>query len=180
MCEKFLIAADFHTDETEPCLSKFLSNYDSNNLVKDKTCFENSGSFQNTTTVVNGSSDVHKMIVTVCKYSFQKPKAKEIVYRDYKNFDINTFKNFWRLKLENIKNYQPLEQVFLETLNEYAPLKKTFLRANHVPYMTKSLLKAIMSRILKIELLKIKLNISSKRNIVKYFIKKNRKIFTII
>ena len=82
------------------------------------------------------------MIVTVCKYSFEKLKPKEIVYRSYnKNFDINTFKNILRLKLQN---YQPFEQVFLETLTEYAPLKKKFLRGNHVPHMTKSLRKAIM------------------------------------
>ena len=27
-----------------------------------------------------GLSDIHKMILTVCKYSFQKSKPKEIVY----------------------------------------------------------------------------------------------------
>ena len=133
-------------------MSEFLTNYDSKNLAKDKTYFKNpenprcinlfitnsSDSFQNTTTMVN-DLDVHKMIVTVCKNYFQKSKPKEIVHRNNKNFDINTFKFILRLKLQTIKIYEPFEQVFLETL-------KQFQKANHVSYMTKSLRKAIMRR----------------------------------
>ena len=36
--------------------------------------------------------------------------------------------------------------MFSELLNIYAPIKKNLLRANHVPYMTKALRKAIMKR----------------------------------
>ena len=86
------------------------------------------------------------MIVTVCKAFFQKPKPKEILYRNHKNFDISTFKNVLRLKLQFIKSYKSFEQVFFEVLYQHTPLKKKFLRANHVPYMTKSLRKAIMRR----------------------------------
>ena len=50
-------------------------------------------SFQNTTTLASGLSDFHKMIVTVCKTSFQKPKPKEIVYRNDKKFDRDIFKD---------------------------------------------------------------------------------------
>ena len=39
--EKFLFAGDFNTKDTEPVLSELLTNYDSNNLVKDKTYFKN-------------------------------------------------------------------------------------------------------------------------------------------
>ena len=38
--EKFLLAGVFNTEETEPCLSEFLTKYDSKSLVKDKTCFK--------------------------------------------------------------------------------------------------------------------------------------------
>ena len=34
----------------------------------------------------------------------------------------------------------------LSILNKHAPLKKKVVRANHVPYMTKALRKAIMKR----------------------------------
>ena len=53
-----------------------------------------------------------KRIVTVWKASFQKSKPKEILYRNHKYFDISTFKNVLRLKLESF------EQVFLEVLNK--------------------------------------------------------------
>ena len=103
-------------------------------------------------------------------------KPKEIVYRNYKkNFDINTFKNILRLKLQN---YQPFEQVFLESLNEYAPLKKKFLRGNHVPHRRSHYVKLLSGElnlkvsILKISPLKIKLNIRNKRIITKDFIKR--------
>ena len=39
--ENFFLAGDFNTEETEPCLSEFLTSYDSKSLVKHKTCFKN-------------------------------------------------------------------------------------------------------------------------------------------
>ena len=88
--DKFFLAGDFNMEDTEPVLSEFLTNYDCKNLVNDKTCFKNPEyprcidlfitnsimSFQNTTAVVTGLSDFHKMIVTVCKNSFPKSKPK--------------------------------------------------------------------------------------------------------
>ena len=49
-------------------------------------------SFQNTTVLANGLSDFHKMAVTDFKLKFEKNKPKEVTYRDYKNFDENSFK----------------------------------------------------------------------------------------
>ena len=56
---------------------------------------------------------------------------------------MNTLLKVWRLNLQSIKSYESFEQVFLEVSNEHAPLKKKFLRADHLPYITKSLRKAI-------------------------------------
>ena len=64
---------------------------------------------QNTTAVLSDSSDFQNMTVTVCETSFQKPKPKEILYRNYKHFDIDTFKNILRLKLQSIKSYNFFE-----------------------------------------------------------------------
>ena len=64
------------------------------------------------------------MIVTVCKTSFQKPKPKEMVYRNYKKFDRDISKDELKLKLESITNYESFEDVFLTILNKHAPLKK--------------------------------------------------------
>ena len=48
--------------------------------------------------------------------------------------------------MESVDNYEVFEREFLNVLNNHAPLKKKFIRANHVPYMTKPLRKAIMNR----------------------------------
>ena len=84
-------------------MSEFLYKHDSKNLVQEKNCLENpdkpscidlfitnsTSSFPNTTTL----SDFHKMILTVLKSTFPKVKPKQIIYRNFKNFDLNNFKN---------------------------------------------------------------------------------------
>ena len=94
--DKFLLIGEFNAEDSEPCLSRFLYEHNSKNLVKDKTCFkslENPSclfltnsplSFQNTVTMSTGLSDCHKMVITVLKSTFAKTKPKEIIYRDYK------------------------------------------------------------------------------------------------
>ena len=136
--------------------------YDAKNLVKQKTCFksiENPScidvfltnsyrSFNNTTTISTGLSDFHKMSITVLRSTFQKAKPKDIFYRDYKNFDEENFRENLKRKLNNVEifEYDNFENIFLEDLSKHAPLKKKILRANHAPYMTKILRKAIMRR----------------------------------
>ena len=43
-------------------------------------------------------------------------------------------------------SYKNFENIFLKILEHHAPLKKKIARANNVPYMTKTLRKAIMRR----------------------------------
>ena len=160
--DKFLLAGDFNMEEQETLLNDFLFEYKANNLVKEKTCFksiENPScvdlfitnsyrSFQNTTIVSTGLSDFHKMIITVMKTTFPKAKPKIVFYRDYKKFEEAKFRNDLRLELQNksVENYENFEQIFLNVLDKHAPSKKKILRANHKPYMTKVLRKAIMRR----------------------------------
>ena len=104
-------------------------------------------SFQNTKAISRGLSDFHKMVITVLKQTFQRSSPKELVYRDYKNFDRLTFKREVEEKRnQQINEYKYFGQIFLEVLNTHAPIKRKLLRANHVPYMTKALRKAIMKR----------------------------------
>ena len=92
-------------------------------------------------------SDFHQLVVTSLKFSFKKPSAKEICYRDYKSFDVISFKEELSIKLRHsINDYKSFETVFLSILEKHAPMKKKVIRANHVPYMTKNLRKAIMKR----------------------------------
>ena len=92
-------------------------------------------SFQNTMAISTGISDWHKMIITVLKTAFKKAKAKNIIYRSYRNYNQNAFN-------EELGN----ENRILRIWNTHAPLKQKLVRANEVPYMTKTLRKAIVNR----------------------------------
>ena len=144
-------------------VSRFLYEHNSKNLVKDKTCFkslENPScidlfltnsplSFQNTVAMSTGLSDYHKMVITVLKSTFAKKKPKEIIYRDYKNYNGDFLKSDLKVALcnEGVRNHYALfEKIFLQVLDKHAPLRKKLLRANHAPYITKTVRKAIMRR----------------------------------
>ena len=73
---------------------------------------------------------------------------KEIIYRDYKNFNEDNFNEEIRKKcsIHRIKNYEDFEKNYLDVLDKQAPRKKKILRANHAPYVTKLMRKAIMKR----------------------------------
>ena len=87
------------------------------------------------------------MVITVTKMTFHKNPPKEIYYRDYKKFDQDLFTEELAEKLYGCDScYDTFEEIFTNVLNKHAPLKKKFLRANHAPYMTKTLQKAIMRR----------------------------------
>ena len=158
--DKILLAGDFNAEEKEVILKAFMELYDLRNLVKEKTCFKSVGnpscvdlfltncskSFQETNVISTGISDHHKMIITVLKTTFKKAKPKEIFYRCYKTFDRDVFRNQLGTNLANCKNYSQYKIRFLEVLNAHAPLKKKVVRANEVPYMTKALRKAIVTR----------------------------------
>ena len=157
----FLLIGDFNDEDTEPRLSEFLYEHNAENIVKDKACFKSLNNpscidlfltnfpsvFQNTCTVTTGLSDFHKMVITVTKMAFYKNPPKEIYCRDYKKFNHDIFREELAEKLYGCDScYDTFEEIFVNVLNKHAPLKKKFLKANHAPYMTKTLRKAIMRR----------------------------------
>ena len=159
--DKFILAGDFNVQIGESSIDDFLEEYSAKNLVKDFTCFKSienpscidlfltnsSNSFQCTTTVSTGLSDFHEMIVTVLKTTFPKAKPKVLVYRNYSKFLQNNFRVDLREKMQNIETkYNCFDDAFLSVLNNHAPYKKKVIRANHKPYVTKQLRKAIMKR----------------------------------
>ena len=63
----------------------------------------------------------------VLKTTFQKLQPQEIIYRNFKNIELNKFKNDIRTKAQSADNYETLEKEFLEALNKYVPSKKSLL-----------------------------------------------------
>ena len=116
------------------------------------------------------------MAITVLKQTFQRSSPKDPLYKDYKNLDRLTFKRELEEKLnQQINEYKHFKQIFLEVLNTHAPIKRKLLRANHVPYITKALRKAIIKRSeLENKYVKNKAN-EKQRNFCSKLYKKERK-----
>ena len=81
---------------------------------------------------------------------FGKQKHETVFFRNYKKFDISTFREalnreLLKYDLNNIE-YDTFQEIIVSLLNAYAPLKKKYLRANHASFVTKELRKAIMLR----------------------------------
>ena len=161
--DNVLLARECIAEKGEPCLSNFLNQHDLYNLVKVGTCFKNSSKptsidlslttkntqFQNTVAVCSGLSDFHKLVLRVLKtFDKNKNKPREILYRDYKNFNSESFNKDLKniLSITLINTCKQFEHTFLSVLNIHAPLKKKLFRANHSQYVTRALRKAIMRR----------------------------------
>ena len=82
------------------------------------------------------------------KSDFQQLPPKIVSYQDYKNFNAENFESDLHRNLTSnrIYEYGVYERIFLSVLDKHAPLKKKRIRANHAPYLTKPLRKAIMKR----------------------------------
>ena len=89
------------------------------------------------------------MTVTVLRASFSEAPPKEILQRDYKNFEQDKFKHELKkiIQNESVECYCEFEKFFVNIPNKWArPFKRKFLRAIYGPWMTKRLRKAIMKR----------------------------------
>ena len=159
----FFLAGDFNSEETEPVLTVFLNSHDAKNMVKEKACFKSINNptcvdllvsnkekcFKSATIIHTGLSDFNKMVLVVIKKNFQKAKPEVIRYRYYRHFDGNSFRCALKFELSKIliHSCSSFEKyVFLETLNDHTSLKQKTIRANHAPYMKKTLRKAMMHR----------------------------------
>ena len=87
-------------------------------------------------------------MLSVFKTTFSKSKPKEIIYRNFKKFNEEDFNQELRgrLSTELVDNYSSFENVFIDVLNRHASIKKKVIRANHAPYATKALSKAIIMK----------------------------------
>ena len=104
--------------------------------------------FQLSNTFDTGLSDHHKLICTILKSGGYKGAPIRKIYRSYKTFDVDSFQEILKMKLENIKSNGcgDFEAIFSKELNKHAPLKNKSLRHNNNPFMTENLRKQILVR----------------------------------
>ena len=126
--ENILLVDDFNAEIGETCLDAFLYQHELQNVNKEPTCYKNSEnpncigfiltnnsrSFFKTNTLFTGLSDFHKLVLSVFKTTFCKSKPKEITYRNFKNFEEESFNQELRNNLinNNIESYEFFEKVF--------------------------------------------------------------------
>ena len=162
--DKYVLACDSNAEEEEEKMGNFLDIYGLKCLVHDKTCFKSvikpscidlfltnsSNSFQNIYVICSGLSDCHTMVLILMKTNYPNAKPRKLFYRNYKNFSNAGFNNDLKLTpLTNnntCNNFSKFQDIFLIVLDRYAPMKQKYIRANEVPYMTKTLRKDIMTR----------------------------------
>ena len=139
--------------------------------------------FESTLTVETGSSDFHKLAVTLLKIKHEKVSPKIIQYsRDYKNFDSTKFFEKFQVRITDLDmnslDFGSLKKCFIELLNQVAPLKTKFLRANLSKFVRKDVSKAIMLRtklrnqFLKKRTLQARTKYNKQRNICVSLVKK--------
>ena len=77
------------------------------------------------------------MILTVLKTTIVKAKSKQIIYRDYKNFDHQVFKDDLtsnlRVDVQNKTKFLKFQSTFLDVPEKHVPVEKRNVRANEVP-----------------------------------------------
>ena len=118
--ETVLITGDFNAQEGEKCLDTFLYQHELKSLNKEATYYKNPNkpswidviltnsprSFFSTETYFTGLSDCHKLVLSVFKTKFSKTGPKEMMCRDYKNFDQDI------LSSETVLEYNSFEENF--------------------------------------------------------------------
>ena len=91
---------DLNSEVIENCLNGFCNVNSLKTLNTGPTCFKTPSNsscidlfltnrqqcFQQACVVETGTSDLHKMVITVMKTHYKKPKAKTVQYRNYKHF----------------------------------------------------------------------------------------------
>ena len=141
-----MITGDFNAQEREKCLDTLLYQHELKSHKKKATCYKNPNkpssidftltnsprSFFNTETYFTGLSDCHKLVLSVFKTTFSITGPKEMMYRDYKNFDQDVFSQELYTSLSS------------ETVHDFISFEENC--ANHAPYVTKALRKAIMKK----------------------------------
>ena len=119
--------------DSKKTLLKVLKKCNTANIVNDKTYFKSldnssfidlfitSWRLSNTTAFSKGLSHFHKMAVTVLKAPFSKVRLRDMLHRDYKNFEQDKFKHEFKNIIQNgsVECYYEFENFFVNILNKW-------------------------------------------------------------
>ena len=88
--------------------------------------------------MATGLSAFHRKIIYVLKWHFRKLPPKVISYRDFRNFENESFMNSLQPALDNqnddyVKNADLFFNICHEIRNKHAARKKKYIRGNNKP-----------------------------------------------
>ena len=124
---------DFNLSVDNSHLEAFMQAYDFSSLIKKPSCYQSNtpscidliltnmkSLFKLSNTFEIGLSDHYKLVGTILKSGGFKGAPIKKIYRSYKTFDVNNFKNILKFELEKVKSesYVEFEVVFLKELNK--------------------------------------------------------------
>ena len=74
------------------------------------------------------------MVCPMLKTTFQKSEPKQLIYRDFKNFYFESFKNDLLVNMITCdRPYDKFIKNFTTVLNKHVPKKREWLCGNHKP-----------------------------------------------
>ena len=147
----------FNMDLSHTQFSAFMKHYNYYCLIKNNACFKSDRScidlmltnrkycFKNTSSFETGISDHYRRIYSMLKTAFEKEEPKRVTYRNYKQFQWETFEKDLTSFLRNCNvEYENYEQNLIKVLNTHTPKKVKILWGNHKSHYHKNLRKAII------------------------------------
>ena len=162
--ENILIVGDFNSEVNETHMNDFCEMYNLQNLIDEPTCYistnnpsfidlmltNRKNSFHNNMTIGSGLSDCHKMTISLLKTFFEKRDPTTILYRCFKHFIEQNYKNYLCYSLQNftkaVISYDDFRNIFMKIVDKHAPVKQKVLRGNNAPFMNRILSKEFMKR----------------------------------
>ena len=160
--ENYVIIGDMNLEESNKNLKNLLNDYNLTNLIRKNTCFKSArgtcidliltnrkSSFQHSNSFETGLSDCHHLIYSMFRMAYSKQKPVKYFYRNYKYFNLESFKSELNYNLFNSSRtsyFSVFDSIFSATLNVHAPFKEKMIRGNHKPFVSKILRKEIMKR----------------------------------
>ena len=120
-----VVFSDFNLEISHPVMLSFMNNENFINLVKRNTFLDliltnKRYFFKHTSSNETGLYDHHHHLTSsMMKTTFEKAESKVLVYRDYKNFNFNSFKSELLSKLHHHDvTFTFFEKNFVKVLNQ--------------------------------------------------------------
>ena len=139
-----VVLGDFNLQTSSPSMLPFMDTQNFVSLIKNKTCFKETGScidliltnrknsFKNTYSYAVGLIHHHRLIYSVMKTAFKCEEPKKIICRNYSNFSQKDVQSDILPNMGDGKNnYLEFEKNFVEALNKHFLKKTKIFRGNH-------------------------------------------------